>query len=103
VPGRETYTAGIVCKGCNNVGVATFSEVANPIFNRGHIDRITKWVSDGFALASQGPFHIACGRCGSTAVEQTRQWSERCLIVQSKIGCAECDSRHHCPEFPNAV
>jgi len=48
--------------------MAKFSEVANPIFNNGHLDLRVEWLGEGFRFDEQGKLKIACARCGSANV-----------------------------------
>jgi len=75
MPGRERYTAKIVCSVCGQAGIAKFSEVENPIFNNGHLDLRAEWLGEGFRFDAQGKLKIACARCGSVNVtkEEGRQ------------------------------
>jgi len=63
--------------------MAKFSEVANPIFNNGHLDLRVEWLGEGFRFDEQGKLKIACARCGSANVtkEEGRQEGSRAVPV----------------------
>jgi len=83
MPGRERYTAKIVCSVCGQTGIAKFSEVENPIFNNGHLDLRVEWLGEGFRFDEHGKSKIACARCGSLNVtkEEGEQEEGAAVII----------------------
>jgi hypothetical protein len=63
---RESYSAAIKCKCCNNSGTGTYEENENPVHGRG-FDTVES-VSDGFEIRKENCRDVVyCSRCKKKA------------------------------------